>query len=731
MYFSKSKLCLILVALILLLNGVVVFAQQIPTDFDLVAANECLELYARKVDGQLIVHDPKGCLLWYSNPDVKNISGFGMLSDVWQGNLKSPIYLDYFDKRRNVRGANAYFGKPEIEFSYLNSGFKIRYSFPNTGIGFSVEYTLDGDSLLAVIPWDEVFIGDGEMQLLSIRILPFFGAQPTRTDMSGFMLVPDGCGGLMRFKELVSLSQTGFNQWIYGLDPASAEPSYDPYREPVIMPIFGLKAGEQGFLGIVEQGQESAKVIATPAGVITDYNWISSEFWYSQSIIMRTARQGSGIRIFDANPIPGDRSVRYYFLTHDQANYVDMAQVYRQYLISKQGASRLDKSKWDAPLMVEILGADYETNVFGPVMQAMTTFEQAKTITDAILSKGVERFIINYHGWNRMGVNGNLPRRLPPEKSLGGADGLRDLANYLRDLGIPLLLQDDYTLARGSNNGFQPSTQASRTTFNDLIKRQSLGFAFGGPDVTTYLISPRISLDFAARDIPQIVDFGIDGITHLSLGAALNSDHNPHADKKTYRSDCKLIYQELIEFTKKHVNTAGITNGNAYMLGLADFIIGVPMEATRDSYIDQSIPFYQIATHGLITYYAKPVNLSMNPDRDLLRAVEYGALPTFLLSAEPSWKLRYTSSSSMYSTFYPEWLGEVVRHYHVVNENMQSVHDQFIIDHQQLDDNVYLTKYENGTVFVVNYGNESYNYFGTEVTENSFVVFNKEGNERQ
>lgn len=102
----------------------------------------------------------------------------------------------------------------------------------------------------------------------------------------------------------------------------------------------------------------------------------------------------------------------------------------------------------------------------------------------------------------------------------------------------------------------------------------------------------------------------------------------------------------------------GITNGNAYMLGLADFIIEVPMEATRDSYIDRPIPFYQIATHGLITYYAKPINLSMNPDRDLLRAVEYGALPTFLLSAEPSWKLRYTSSSSMYSTFYLDWLGK-------------------------------------------------------------------------
>lgn len=59
------------------------------------------------------------------------------------------------------------------------------------------------------------------------------------------------------------------------------------------------------------------------------------------------------------------------------------------------------------------------------------------------------------------------------------------------------------------------------------------------------------------------------------------------------------------------------------------------------------------------------------------------------------------------------------------------VHDQFIIDHRQLAEDVYLTEYENGIVFVVNYGSRSYNYFGTEVAKNSFVVFNKEGNEKQ
>jgi hypothetical protein len=119
------------------------------------------------------------------------------------------------------------------------------------------------------------------------------------------------------------------------------------------MPIFGIKAGSQALLGVVEQGQEAAKIIATPAGVITSLNWITAEFWYSQWIIMRTSRQGSGIRIFDENPIPGDRSVRFYFLAGEDANYVGMAKAYRSYLMEKQGARRISQ-EFGAPMLIEV-----------------------------------------------------------------------------------------------------------------------------------------------------------------------------------------------------------------------------------------------------------------------------------------------------------------------------------------------------------------------------------------
>ena len=264
------------------------------------------------------------------------------------------------------------------------------------------------------------------------------------------MIVPDGSGGLRGLKNRY-LYRKLFNQWIYGLDPLQRI-VYDPYREQVIMPIYGIKAGSQALLGIVEQGQEAAKILATPAGVITSLNWITAEFWYSQSIIMRTSRQGSGIRIFDENPIPGDRSVRFYFLADANADYVGMAKAYRDYLMERQGVRRTSRQLSTAPLMIEFLGADYETNIFGPVIKPVTT-EQAQQIVDELLAHGVDQLIIaervepmGIHGNYSAGYRSSRPWR---QKALGH---WRTICTNT----VKLMLQDDYT--RPWYNGFQPST---------------------------------------------------------------------------------------------------------------------------------------------------------------------------------------------------------------------------------------------------------------------------------
>ena len=85
--------------------------------------------------------------------------------------------------------------------------------------------------------------------------------------------------------------------------------------------------------------------------------------------------------------------------------------------------------------------------------------------------------------------------------------------DYLHQRGVRVLLQDDYTIAAVPITAFAPRSQPHY--LNDL-ENTVIRLAVGAPDVTTYLISPKIGLDYARRDIPQLAGFG-DG-WYLSIG---------------------------------------------------------------------------------------------------------------------------------------------------------------------------------------------------------------------
>lgn len=723
----------------------------LPEGFVCVAREGYLTLYVRPVDGQIAVEDGRSAVLWMSNPVGVEMD---TLSDAWRGNIVSPFYFEYSDESRNVRIGNLATGGAAVSYEPIDRGARMHYSFSNLGIAFAMEYELEEDCLVVTIPWSSVVanatieaslgrttaddsVAKSILQgpkraraqnlfLLTIRPLPFLGATLS-TQENGYMLVPDGSGGLIRFKEDHPLYQGGFQQWIYGYDPASADVTYDIYREPVALPVFGMKIGDRAFLAVVEDGSCHAEILAMPSGVSTDLNWTTVQFWYRTTARLRTARQGQGIKVYDEKVIPGDRRVRYYFLNGDEADYVGMARAYRAYLMKHQGATKLPESdvlasSESAPVLIRLFCADYESGLLGRTLRPMTTFEQAKTVIEALRAAGVSEMVVALEGWNRGGAHADLPQRLPAERALGGDRALKDLAEYLRTLGIPLILHDDYLVARGSKGGFNPRTQASRTAFNDVIEFRPES----APDQvglsTGYLISPRHVMDFASRDLPKIAELGAAGIALKSLGSVLSSDQNKDIDPRLTRDRSATVAKELLALAQSLFPIVGVRTGNAYTLGLIDLVYHMPMECTRDIYMDESVPFYQIATHGLLVPFDKDRNLSSNPERDFLRGIEYGVLPCFVLTAEPSWRLRYTPSSHLFSTNYEDWIDEVSRQFQAVSAVLGPVLDQFIVGHRMVARGVYETTYEDGTAIVVNYTADTYIDDRVEVPARWFAV---------
>ena len=81
-----------------------------------------------------------------------------------------------------------------------------------------------------------------------------------------------------------------------------------------------------------------------------------------------------------------------------------------------------------------------------------------------------------------------------------------------------------------------------------------------------------------------------------------------------------------------------------YAATLADVILNVPDGDSGYNVTDEAIPFYQIVYHGYKDYSAAPLNSAYSIRDDVLKSIEYGALPYF--------KVMYASGDKTKNTEY-------------------------------------------------------------------------------
>ena len=162
--------------------------------------------------------------------------------------------------------------------------------------------------------------------------------------------------------------------------------------------------------------------------------------------------------------------------------------------------------------------------------------------------------------------------------------------------------------------------------------------------------------------------------------------------------------------------------GFAYTFGSVDRIDNAPLDSSHFVYTDRTVPFYQIALHGLVPYTSKPVNLRDDERIEHLRAVEYGALPSYELTWEPTSKLKRTIETRLFSSSFQYWLGDLAEQYNEFAAIFELTGNQPIENHEQISESVYRTTYANGTQVIVNYGGEAVAVDGLMVNGLDYAV---------
>ena len=586
----------------------------------------------------------------------------------------------------------------------------------------TINYRLEGNDLIVDVPYSEIRY-KAEYPITSLTILPMFGAVPDGQD--GFIFVPEGGGALINYNS-GKLKQNAYFANVYGWN-------YSTYRNEVVnetrnaFPVFGMTNNGSSFLCIMEGATSYASIQADISMRNNSYNWARAKYTtlhYDQYQV--STRTSSLVFMYEKN-LPNDTIIhRYRFIPSD--SYVEMAKTYGDYLRAND-LLKDAKASEDVPVTVEMLGAIDKTMVkFGvPVdsIAATTTFSEAEEMLLDLKNSGIANLNVRMSGWANGGIEQKVMTRVRVLRELGGKDGLAKLIATAKANDVPLYIDGINCFAYNSGllQGFSPFTDAARLATREQVKIYPYDWVtFVSDDFYDpyYLVKPRYAKSNTDNLINFLKEQGAYGVSFRDIGYLLSGDYNPK-DTVTREEVKALNIQSMLD-----AEAAGqkvmIRAGNDYALPYADIITDMDLIGTKYSILDECVPFYQIAIHGLKDYTGEPLNTSGDYVQDFLRCVEYGSGLNFTFMDEDAKILQDTYHSTYFGANYGVWRDTTLEMVTKYQAEAKGLNQQRIVDHERLSSDVSVTTYEDGTKVYVNHGEKQYKNSGVTLDAYSYSV---------
>lgn len=668
-----------------------------------VLENEWLTLYFTPDYNGLCVQDHRNGRQWYSQVQESQIPEGTRVNKTWAKRGQSLFLLNYTDVQAatgNVVMTDTVAGEPVKTTEIQNEAFRLTFDFETLGLKLALEFRLEEDSLLVTIPFDSIEERDVNV-ITRVALLPFLGSANDWED--GYILYPNGCGELYRFKEekYRTNALSTFTLPVYSphITQAAGLPlgvetdmNVDSSAFVANLPAFGLKKGDAAMAAVIEAGDEDSDIVVNPGGVSLPVNNAYVNLVYrnnygtrGQQINVGGSTELSYVSLLTDREIrSGDRKVRYVFLTEKDADYSGMARAVRKSYQERGILTRLE----DAPdVCLDVFCTVEQQQVLTKEMLTFTTFAQARQMVEWFLEQGYD-LTVNVKGWGSKGILG-YPVYTPAAASSGGEKELAELAEFCAEHQVGLKLQVNPVKLKEGNDGFLPLTNAARDG-NDYIYSIAVG-------KKTYYLQNHA---FATEQLKKLRAYqqrtGASGLTFEDLGSYLFDDF---AGGTLMRSDYVDLWQNAL------TEEDALIGGNGCMLGTVSLLREIPEQSSLISLGDESVPFYQMVVHGSVAYTGQPVNLFYDDVGQLLKMVEYGYTPCFELTGEGVSRLSSTDYQMLFSARFDTWKDEIADYAADFIEWSEQIGTRSFTEHRQLSANVYESVFEDVRV-LVNYGSE-------------------------
>ena len=524
-------------------------------------------------------------------------------------------------------------------------------------------------------------------------------------------------------EETVTILDGSIVDKILSYDPSGTSTRYQNLSEMYGSIVHGngtveVTEKKSGFLAIIEEGEALTKIASYHGGNQNDYNTVmmhltprpSDTYNLQESISV----SGLGERtVVSERKYLGSYKIRYVMLSDGDkaaqngqkvydASWLGMAIAYRDYLTNNgilQPLTNMDVSE-DIPLYIESFGAleTIERILSIPVtrMTALTTFEDVITMYEDLESEGITNINFKLTGFANGGMYYSVPKNLKFEKVVGKNKGFQALLDYAaskeaagQTFGVFPDFDFAYIIDDTSFDGVNRSKHAAKT-IDDRYASKRVYSATQQKYINYYdlVISPAYFSEFYEKLVDKYLKYdNINGISLGSFGNALNSDFDE--DEAYNREDTKEYTIEAFEYISSklysdvEIMTAG---GNAYTWKYVDHILEVALDSSRQSRSANAVPFIGVVLHGSIQFAGDPLNMEGDMQYAMLKAIENGASPYFVLSYRNTDSLKEDSYlSKYYSIRYDIWKEDLVSTYDTLNKALSDVQTKYIIDHEFIE----------------------------------------------
>ena len=680
--------------------------------FSKIIENDRLQIWHRELNASIRVVDKMTGYVWGGARDERPEG----MNATWSGIANSLLTIDYFDdhgieRRASIAGEN-------VQRSFTLSGNIINYevSFLELGISFKFKMELLGHSIkFALI--DDSLAETGIYTLAAIYFVPFLGSV-RGGEVDGYVFLPDGPGALMRFQDPAQYLMT-FDKRVYGIDYGidhlfelsdlnSSRPNDFQTYEPIVhLPVFGIVhgAGQNAIFATIDKGAEYASIVAVPSGIITDYTWATARFIYRQKYLQPTSRSGAGVQIAQKERNVFDAQITYHFLKGQDADYVGMAKFYRNILDKKGIFDRIASDMTiDIPIHLDVIASDIRRSPIGRNLMTITSPEQATQIISELYDSDIDNISMVIKGWQRGGLHGSMPSEFIFEPRLGGIEPWRALSERLSNKGGRLYFYENPVTAFDVQLNLQIEAGNSLSQSLISLRRDNPLIWFN----ETYFIKAHLAAAYIKEKTEIYTKYGLENMAIDEMGKRLYAENQRNA--VTTRLAARKLFESAFETASGELRYLASYKPNVFLWRHIDEIFSVPMISSQYSFVTDTVPFIQIFLRGNIEYFSPYVNMSFYERNDVLRLIEYGAYPSFLITGVENLFLADTPLSDVPSSYFYDWRERIITVYNEVNEALSIVRGKRIVDRDVLKFGVVLVTYEENMKLVVNYTGNDFIY---------------------